>query len=651
MATVEVWIQIENHAWDVSPNNIDRITGQTVQQRDGTAPVTKTLTSPVTGQVRSRTMFKPLSEDALILRRYTPNWAAPDDRKVNPWDLNEPDPTDNGTMGTIPGATIEANVGDTVLVHFRNMDQRTELVTTLETITLPGIDVFGIHIPGREITFPITREQPLPVERRAHSLHTHGFVFAPAFDGAYPLSPPDTSQPIPAAEAAAWSSLGVTSLKKGDRVPPEGTFTYRWETFGWPTTAGVWLYHDHSICDDDNVEHGAIGIVVIHNPTNAEDQQDVVPTELPGGSPNGSPLQFFPFPLPFKALALPHDLEALVAEEAGLPMAGMAMGDLDMPGPRRGRTAADTAELPATARLMARGELVLALDAKFKGITHLFLRRFRSPPAQAQYLQLYHLLRGGAGVCINGRKYLGSTPTMVGGESTLMRFGVVGMGSEFHTFHIHGHRWTLPGPDGITPTQIQNSPQVRAVSQFEDTRTFGPANSFVFSIDEGTGFMRAEPGGAVGEWHMHCHVLAHMMDGMMGSLLIVQGGELFFGLPRGVPCPDMPSGGNGGMDGMDGGPKTVDVDIRDNFYSPATANIKPGDTVRWTNKGGAHTVTSNPGSLGCSPASSENFAGGTAASPLAANAVFSHVFPNAGSFAYHCEVHGCGMAGTVQVSP
>src|SRR6266545_1076763 len=178
MATVEVWIQLENHAWDVSPNNIDRITGQTVQQRDGMAPVTKTLTSPVTGQVRSRTMFKPLSEDALILRRYTPNWAAPDDRKVNPWDLNEPDPTDNGTMGTIPGATIEADVGDTVLVHFRNMDQRTELVTTLETITLPGIDIFGIHIPGREITFPITREQPLPVERRAHSLHTHGFVFA-----------------------------------------------------------------------------------------------------------------------------------------------------------------------------------------------------------------------------------------------------------------------------------------------------------------------------------------------------------------------------------------------------------------------------------------------------------------------------------------
>ena len=32
--------------------------------------------------------------DALILRRYIANWEIPDDRKVNPWDINEPDPTD-----------------------------------------------------------------------------------------------------------------------------------------------------------------------------------------------------------------------------------------------------------------------------------------------------------------------------------------------------------------------------------------------------------------------------------------------------------------------------------------------------------------------------------------------------------------------------
>lgn len=163
MADIQLWIQIENHAWDAAPNNIDRITNRSMEDVPGGAPpVTKTLTSPVTGAVRANvTMYKPVPEDALFLRRYTPNWAAPDDRKVNPWDLNEPDPTDTGTMGTIPGAVIECEVGDRVIVYFRNMDHRT----------------------GKD------------VKARTHSLHPHGFVFDVRHDGAYPLS---FHLPIPA---------------------------------------------------------------------------------------------------------------------------------------------------------------------------------------------------------------------------------------------------------------------------------------------------------------------------------------------------------------------------------------------------------------------------------------------------------------------
>jgi len=65
------------------------------------------------------------------------------------------------------------------------------------------------------------------------------------------------------------------TLKQGDRVPPGGTFIYHWNTIGWPTTAGVWLYHDHSICDMENVELGAIGIIVIHNPADTEQEVDI----------------------------------------------------------------------------------------------------------------------------------------------------------------------------------------------------------------------------------------------------------------------------------------------------------------------------------------------------------------------------------------
>jgi plastocyanin len=235
---------------------------------------------------------------------------------------------------------------------------------------------------------------------------------------------------------------------------------------------------------------------------------------------------------------------------------------------------------------------------------------------------------------INGRKYLGNTPTMIVGANTKMRFGVVGMGSDTHTFHIHSYRWVLTGPDGTNPAALQSSPQVRGVSQLEDTRLLGPANSFAFTIQQGSFFgAPPEPPGPLGEYHMHCHVLAHMMDGMMGSLLLVGPSTLAFGLPRGVPCPT--------------GSGAPQVTIQDFLFSPATIMINAGQTVTWTNAGAFnHTVTSNQGPSACMPASTENFDSGIIPP---GGMPFSHTFNTPGSFAYHCEVHGCAMSGTVQV--
>src|SRR5712692_6307287 len=161
MATIDFWIQIENHAWDTVPHRVDRMTGQDFLA----GSVLVNLTSPVTGATRNNVrMYKPLWDstnnkvlEALILRRYTQNWVAPDDRKVNPWDLNEPNPTDTGTMGTIPGPVIECNVGDTVRVHLRNMDNR----GSIQIIDVP------IHIPGDgTINIPIPTFVPFPVDKR-----------------------------------------------------------------------------------------------------------------------------------------------------------------------------------------------------------------------------------------------------------------------------------------------------------------------------------------------------------------------------------------------------------------------------------------------------------------------------------------------------
>jgi FtsP/CotA-like multicopper oxidase with cupredoxin domain len=192
-------------------------------------------------------------------------------------------------------------------------------------------------------------------------------------------------------------------------------------------------------------------------------------------------------------------------------------------------------------RILRFGDIGLRVNSKFEAIDALCFSSFRTPPEKALYLQLYHELQD-MGMCINGRQWLGNTPTVVAGRNTLMRFGLVAMNeATFHTFHLHGHRWAMPGPVGTDRATIQSSAQVAPVSQFEDTRIFGPANSFFFAIKEGDSFMRAEP--PKGEWHMHCHVLGHMMEGMMGSLLVVDEGDIFTPLPHGKPCPEPMSGG------------------------------------------------------------------------------------------------------------
>jgi hypothetical protein len=221
------------------------------------------------------------------------------------------------------------------------------------------------------------------------------------------------------------------------------------------------------------------------------------------------------------------------------------------------------------------GNVVIEVNKDMGWVTGVSLGTYREPPDQAQFLLVFHELEG-VGMCINGRQYLGNTRTLVAGAQTRMRFGVAGMGEAFHTFHIHGHRWVVPGPSGKTPTAIEQSPQTEPTSSFEDTKVFGPGTSFAFTLEEGTGLFRADP--PFGEWHMHCHVPMHMMHGMAGSLLVIKGGELAMPLPEGQGCPPEPPEPDPPHE-----PQTFDVHITDTEFKPSKVFLVVGDSVRWIN--------------------------------------------------------------------
>jgi len=74
-------------------------------------------------------------------------------------------------------------------------------------------------------------------------------------------------------------------------------------------------------------------------------------------------------------------------------------------------------------------------------------------------------------------------------------------------------------------------------------------------------------------------------------------------------------------------------------FSPASKTVAKGTVVTWTNNDGyAHTVTSNDGTT---------FNSGT----IDAGKTYSYTASVAGTFEYHCLIHGIAMSGTLIVNP
>jgi plastocyanin len=93
-------------------------------------------------------------------------------------------------------------------------------------------------------------------------------------------------------------------------------------------------------------------------------------------------------------------------------------------------------------------------------------------------------------------------------------------------------------------------------------------------------------------------------------------------------------------------PPSTAINIGDDLFSPSKLTINKGQTVHWTNKGNEqHSVNSNPAAGNCSPTSAEAFESPT----LNPGDTFDHTFNASGTFAYHCEFHGCPMRGTITV--
>ena len=93
--------------------------------------------------------------------------------------------------------------------------------------------------------------------------------------------------------------------------------------------------------------------------------------------------------------------------------------------------------------------------------------------------------------CINGRAFAGNTPAIRAKVGQDVAIHVIGGDANFHTFHVHGHRWK--SPEG-----------------FIDCPTVGPNEVITARWREDN----------PGRWLYHCHVFTHQDAGMAGWFLV-----------------------------------------------------------------------------------------------------------------------------------
>ncbi len=163
---------------------------------------------------------------------------------------------------------------------------------------------------------------------------------------------------------------------------------------------------------------------------------------------------------------------------------------------------------------------------------------------------------------------LWTNPTLVAELGEIDRFHIIGLGTAFHTWHMHAHRWLDDGTTNVI-----------------DTQTIGPLTKHVFTVKAGEGVGN-------GDWMYHCHVFAHMQAGMSGIYRVTdEGGP---SIPGPSPLGD------------DNGNKLISFEIVDEpgpwfknlapipGTSESIAIANPGDTIQFdmTNTATVHTITS-----------------------------------------------------------
>jgi FtsP/CotA-like multicopper oxidase with cupredoxin domain len=313
-----------------------------------------------------------------------------------------------------------------------------------------------------------------------HSFHLHGLRYAIDSDGAWPF--------------------GVRAVdgRRSDEIRPGASWTYVFDAT--PETIGAWPFHDHVRDVGRWIGRGLFGGLVVRDPKKKPAAHEV--------------------PL------FVHQLSGNVAQD-GFVSPALNTGDSWSHTFGQSQTAYPYhCQIHGTTMS---GQVVVAAGGLMTATITVVDNAFQpaavtvAPGGTVTWFntgQNRHIVfaggGGGASFCLNGRAYVGNTPTIVAEPGECLRWYVFNLdvGSAWHNFHPHATRWELPKPPG-------GASDVHGLSPVETFVVDTEVPSVVRLPAEVQKLQEHHPTDACrvpvrGDFLFHCHVEDHMMQGLAG---------------------------------------------------------------------------------------------------------------------------------------
>jgi len=339
---------------------------------------------------------------------------------------------------------------------------------------IPGCVLYAR--PGERLYIHVLNGDP----NDCHSFHLHGLRYGIESDGAWPFG------------------VRTHAGRRSDEIRPGESWTYVFDATD--ETIGAWPFHDHVRNVQANVNRGLFGALIVRDPASPRQDYEIplFVHQLQGLSQT----ETFQSPTLGNGATYAHTFPtagtvAYHCKIHGTSMAGTVIVDPGAPAGNRTVAIGDNFFNPASVSIRPGASVTWTNGGNFDHIVF-------APGG------------GAATFCLNGRAFIGNTPTIEVSPGRRLRWYLCNLdiGSVWHNVHPHSSRWQLPTPTGgatdvhsLSPSQTfvmdtEAPPAIRVPCSLEALQCDPPDSACRVPIK--------------GEFLFHCHVEEHMMSGLAG---------------------------------------------------------------------------------------------------------------------------------------